>query len=250
MPEDISPQTDETGVIDQLNQTEQPEQPESGSDVDAKVAQLVDRATEAFASQNLDVLDEALFDLGEELGIEIEPPTITIEGKKFPISRLEIGGKNKEELVQALEGKGIKITNEARFMIDSPEFTTQEKSERITTIRLKVSDLGLPDRATTDQIYAKAEELGLDLCPAEVGPYQRLKDQDQPINVWYTIAMRQIADRDGGPSVFDLEHCDGAVWLHGLFASPYGNFWFADRGFMFRLRPSTALKAGKDSLET
>ncbi len=154
---------------------------------------------------------------------------------KIRKSDLEIGGKTKDELVAELKAKGMNIYENAQDMLDSPKFTTQPNPEQIDLVRLKVQDLGLPKGATTDQIYAKAEEFGLELCPAEVGPHQRLKDQDQSLGDWYRIAMKQIADRYGNPSVFYLEHYGDGLWLGYDWAGP-GNRWGAGIEFMFRLR--------------
>ncbi len=150
-------------------------------------------------------------------------------------SDLEIGGRTKDELIAELKAKGIEIYDYAQDMLDSLEFTTQPNPEQIDLVRLKVRDLGFPNGATSDQIYAKAEEFGLELCPAEVGPHQRLKDQEQPLGDWYRIAMKQIADRDGRTNVFNLAHNDDGLWLYYAWAEPVYE-WCADRVFMFRLR--------------
>ncbi len=150
-------------------------------------------------------------------------------------SELEIGGKTKVELVAELKARGIKIYDYAQDMLDSPEFATQSNPEQIDLVRLKVRDFGFPNGATTEQIYAKAEEFGLELCPAEVGPHQRLKDLDQPLAAWYRIAMKQISGRNGLPSVFDLGHNDVRLWLNYSWAVP-GNECDAGLVLMFRLR--------------
>ena len=89
--------------------------------------------------------------------------------------------------------------------------------------------------ATTDQIYARAQELGLELCPPDTGPNYRLKYQDQPMNEWIYIGMKQITARDGRPRVFGLGHGDGGLWLDSAWAKP-GNGWYPVDKFVFRLR--------------
>lgn len=125
-------------------------------------------------------------------------------------------------------------------MLHSPDFTTLKNSEQIDLVRLKVRDLGFSSVAETSQIYTRAEELGLELCPAEVGPYQRLNDKDQPMNNWYWIAMKQITDRGGRPRAFYLEHARRAdgLWLRGDWAR-LAVPWDLDDELVFRLRPST-----------
>ncbi|MCL5407441.1 MAG: hypothetical protein M1429_03025 [Patescibacteria group bacterium] len=154
---------------------------------------------------------------------------------KIRQSELEIGGKTAAELENELKEKKININSYAKDMLHSPDFTTLANSEQIDLVRLKVRDLGFTQNPTTDQIYARAEELGLELCPAEVGPYQRLKDEDQPLGDYYSIAMKQITDRYGYPRVFDLYCIEGGLWLADSWARP-ADKWGPVRGLMFRLR--------------
>ncbi|MGI8420381.1 MAG: hypothetical protein ACR2LN_07125, partial [Candidatus Levyibacteriota bacterium] len=84
-------------------------------------------------------------------------------------------------------------------------------------------------------LYKKAQELGLDLCPAEVGPRMRLAEINQPIGDYYWIAMKQLADSRGNPGVFLVERDESGPWLRGDWARP-GNEWGPRRGFVFSLR--------------
>jgi len=148
---------------------------------------------------------------------------------------LEIGGMGKKQLKQELKNRGININSVCEYMMDSPDFTTQENREQITTICLSVRDLGFSNYATTEQLYARAQEFGLDLCPAEVGPHQRLKDINQSLSDWYLIAMKQLPRRSGSPCVFSLHHGDSGLWLYYYWAGPTRKWDPYDR-FLFRLR--------------
>ena len=94
--------------------------------------------------------------------------------------------------------------------------------------------MGFKNGATTAEIYQKAEKLGLELCPAEVGPGLRLKYLDQPLNEWFLIAMKQISDRGSGPRVFRLVRRADGLWLGGGWAGPGGGWRPTDR-FVFVL---------------
>jgi hypothetical protein len=170
----------------------------------------------------------------------IEHVYISFPEGKIPRETIEIGGKSSQQLEAELKQRGIKISSYAEDMLKSSDFTTLKDPQNIDTIRLKVQDLGLPVNPTTEQIYARAKELGLELCPAELGPYKRLKDTNQPMGEWYYIAMKQIAGRGrvGVPSVFLLEHSGGGLWLDGSWAGP-GRRWDPEYRFVFSLRKET-----------
>lgn len=159
------------------------------------------------------------------------------EGKIIRYS-VEIGGQTAEQLKAALERAGIGIHYYARPLIRRVEFKAAKGPEQINLVRLKVGDLfGDQDVHTTDDIYRKADQLGLELCPAEVGPHLRLKLTDQPINEWLLIAMKQIANSEGRLYVFMLEsqgHGDGLLLSYHL-AEPTKE-WPPECEFVFRLR--------------
>ncbi len=161
---------------------------------------------------------------------------------QFPEGKLRrqevaIGGKTKAELKQELETKGFKTGGYATSMMENKDFVTSPTPEFIDTIRLTVKDLGFTSYTTTREIYEKAEALGLDLCPAETGPHYRLQYTNQPMGEWLSIAMKPIADRRGGPSVFRLNHDEDGMWLYSGYAKP-GDEWNPEYGFVFRLRKS------------
>ncbi|MEK7194505.1 MAG: hypothetical protein AAB660_02350 [Patescibacteria group bacterium] len=156
---------------------------------------------------------------------------------KIRRQQVEIGGKTKEQLQNEMKQAGVNISSYAEDMMKSPNFTTLPVAQALDTVRLKVGDLGLSGYPTTDQVYRKAQELGLELCPAEVGPHLRLQYTDQPMGEWFYVGMKQIADSRGRPRVFDLARDDDGLWLDGYWARP-DNRWDPLGGFVFGLRKS------------
>ncbi len=161
-------------------------------------------------------------------------------GTSFPEGMLkkmeaEIGGKNKKELEKELKENKVWISDYAKSMMNNSDFTTSKKLEQLNLARITVKSLGFPNGATTDEIYKKAEELGLELCPAEVGPQLRLQYLDQPNGEYIFIGMKQISDSVGYPSVFNvLRYDDGRLELDGRSAKP-DDRWGGGRGFVFRM---------------
>ncbi len=158
----------------------------------------------------------------------------------FPEGRIRkesllIGGKTAKQLEALLTEQGIQTSSYAQDMLKSKDFEPLKIPETITTVRLKVEDLGFTNSPTTDELYKRALSYGLELCPAEVGPHLRLKDTKQPLREWYYIGMKQITDRDGDPGVFELERDGDGLWLRSRWARS-DRRWILDDEFVFRLR--------------
>lgn len=141
---------------------------------------------------------------------------------------------NSSELAEkALEEKNIYLTNWGKDILSKTQFSRESQAYEL--VRFTVEQLGLPSGATTDEIYKRAEDLGLDLCPAEVGPQLRLQ---YPGKEWVLIAMKQILVRVGDPHVFDLGSSGARLKLDGRNAKP-GYGWDSGREFVFRFRKET-----------
>ncbi len=150
---------------------------------------------------------------------------------KFKTFKTKIGGKTVEEYKTEIKQKNI-ISKYAEFLLDSKDFTTSKNIEDIDLVRLTVKDLGFPSGATTDEIYKRAEELGLELCPPEVGPALRMA---YSVGEHLRIAMKQITDRGGDPGVFSLRRNGDGLWLSASDAKPAYR-WYAGSNFVFRTR--------------
>lgn len=166
---------------------------------------------------------------------DIEHIYVSFPEGKIERSSLAIGGKSTEVLKAELEAKGIETSNLARDMLGSPDFTVLSEQETVKLVRLPVGALGFTSNPTTDQLFARATELGLELCPAEVGPHQRLKDADQPTTLWYRIAMKPIADHIGYQYLFRLNREDNGLYLNCTPGHP-SHTWDVGEQFLFRLR--------------
>jgi hypothetical protein len=58
---------------------------------------------------------------------------------------------------------------------------------------LSAADLGVPeDGASIRDIYQRANAIGLELCPPDLGPALRLTYLDQPLGEFLHIAMRPM----------------------------------------------------------
>ena len=151
---------------------------------------------------------------------------------RIHFEKLTIGGKTSQELQKQLKENNVKVGERAQGMLKSKNFSTSKRLESLDLVELRVGDLGFLGGATTQDIYYRARKLGLQLCPAEVGPHYRLTHLDQTLNAWKYIAMEPITGSGGGPCVFDVERSAGGLWLDGGWAGP-GDGWGAVARFVF-----------------
>jgi hypothetical protein len=86
------------------------------------------------------------------------------------------------------------LGDSAAEIIGRPAFRLSRARADVDLVVLSVSELGFKDEgATMAEIHARAQQLGLELCPAEVGPQLRLQYLDQPLGEYLHIAMKPIA---------------------------------------------------------
>ena len=167
----------------------------------------------------------------QELPENIEHLYTQFPEKRIKKEHIKIGDKTKDELIQALIQKGVNIPNGAQIILNSPDFQTLPKTEDATLICLTVADLRFEHCPTMDEIFQRAQELGLELCPAETGPQYKLQYPEQPAGEWLYVGMKPLNTSNGRLASFVL----GDFWL--------GRFWMSldkrsnsgDK-FAFRLR--------------
>jgi hypothetical protein len=108
----------------------------------------------------------------------------------------------------------------------------------VMTVIMTVRELGFKKGACRGAIYARALELGFQLCPAEVGPALRLAYPDQPKSEWLWIAMEPVTGSDGARRFFSVDISGGERWLHANWFDAE-DVWDLDCRFVFvRLRKS------------
>ena len=188
----------------------------------------ITKNTKAYVGQ----LEPGIF---QKLPESLEHVYTSFPEKKIRRDSVEIGGKSKEQLIAEMESSGINISDYAKSMMDNPDFTVGANREEAKLVRLMVADLGFKASATTDQIFERAQALGLELCPPDTGPNYRLKYKDQPLGEYVSIGMKQITDSGGNPSGFNLSRDDGGLWLDDDWAKP-SNTWNPGSEFVFRFR--------------
>lgn len=139
------------------------------------------------------------------------------------------------DLYHALVTSGCRVTDSAKDMFGDPQFTVATQETEVVLVAVSVAKLGFKRGATREDIYKRAQELGLELCSAEVGPQLRLQYKDQPECEWLYIAMNPTIGLCGLLRVFSVcRNADGR-WLDCCrYGRPDGT-WDADHRWIFLL---------------
>lgn len=165
------------------------------------------------------------------------------------VSRIvRIGGKSKSQLRHELELAGVKLNPAGEELFANAAFTTAAESFQVECVELSVNDLGFTTGVTFEALASIAAELGLALCPLEVGPHLRLQYLDQPEGFLgqppsqhcappgsLTIASPPLNDEYETPKGFYLRKTCGELWLRGYWSGPEQLWSPADR-LVFCLR--------------
>lgn len=127
--------------------------------------------------------------------------------KVIRLPNLIIGGKKAEKLLQKFSATlGIgRISDWALQMVSSEEFETLRRPETVGLLIATPLAMGLTGESTTEQIYARAKELGWDICPPETALYLTMSMQELPLQGAYNIAMDQIHSPFGHPDIFQIQ---------------------------------------------
>lgn len=154
-----------------------------------------------------------------------------------------IGGFTKTELLHELQKNFISMNPLAEQLFASALFAMTQTQYTVKTVELAVGNLGFRQGATISKINARAREIGLGLCPLELGPYLRLHYLEQPEgylpsrqnqapNGSITIASAELTADEDFPKGFYLRRIKGVLWLRG-YRSGADHVWEPDDYFVF-----------------
>jgi hypothetical protein len=112
----------------------------------------------------------------------------------------------------ALDAARMRAGESADEILGRPAFPYSKTSSELDLVVLTAADLGFEKGSVpVVEIYRRALQSGLELCPAEVGPQLRLQYATQPVGEFLHIAMQPIATWRG--DLVDLTVANGGAGL-------------------------------------
>jgi hypothetical protein len=121
----------------------------------------------------------------------------------------------------ALDSAKIKIGDSADEILGRPAFPYARTKTDVELAVLSAADLGVEsDQASLAEVYQRARQAGLELCPAGVGPQLRLEYRNQPLGEALDIAMEPVATYRGDPTILTLVNWGTGLMLIGRDGRP------------------------------
>jgi hypothetical protein len=80
----------------------------------------------------------------------------------------------------------------AEQILARPAFAMNPAEVDVDLVVVSAAEPGTPTETSLADVYARAQERGLALAPAEVGPQLRLQYFDQPIGEFLHVGMNPI----------------------------------------------------------
>jgi len=137
-----------------------------------------------------------------------------------------------------LDRRGMKVGHWADRMLDNVIFTYAKRETAVNLVQVTIAELGFGhENVTTQQIYARAKERGLDICPTEVAPQLRLQYEDQPEEDWLVVATEHFAFSAAGGDLqlFEVKHTEDGLWLDSFCDARHIWPWNLSTPFVFVL---------------
>ena len=138
--------------------------------------------------------------------------------------------KNAAAICKAIRNAHVAMSKHTSRLLNNNAFTVATEKIEVDLVSASLDELGLNDKAQYSDICQKGRRLGLDLCPAEIGPQLRLQYMDQPEGEHLRIAMEPIANSPDNSCkfYFIVGHSDGGRFLNtGIDmpdAAPFGKY--------------------------
>jgi hypothetical protein len=160
---------------------------------------------------------------------------------------LQVGTTSRPRLLEELQSGGVHLNASARTLLDDAAFD-HPTPQSITVVQRSLKELGLAAGAPLPLVFEAAQDHGLDLCPADTGPYLRLAWRTQPNapdaimsngrapTGSVTVAASVLREDDEYPKGFYLRVIDHRLWLRG-YRCDLAYAWDADDSFVFALPP-------------
>lgn len=144
--------------------------------------------------------------------------------------------QNNRALKKTIISSGNRISPWVKDIITNDTFTLSRNKLELDLVAPSIADLGFKDGAYINDVYSYISRIGLEICPAEVGPQLRLQYTDQPADEVLFIGMKPVLS-EHGLALFQLRHQINRLSLEAChIVNPANHTWKAHYRVVF-VRP-------------
>ncbi|TAK96391.1 hypothetical protein EPO05_01935 [Patescibacteria group bacterium] len=153
-----------------------------------------------------------------------------ILNKAFWIETL-VGGFKKDELKAEFVKRQLPYVHDedeeknaeaVLQMLEKKEFELVSHRKKLDLVAINAAAIGLAKNATPEEIYQKAEEMGLGLCPPEAAFQLSAKSTPDFVMLFgLRLGMRQIPDAKGRSTVLGVERLRGRGMIFTSWEEPH-----------------------------
>jgi hypothetical protein len=147
-------------------------------------------------------------------------------------TEISIGGVTREQLIQRLMDAGIQFNEYAHILFKHSSFTPDNHIFNVKLVKVTLTDLGLNNPCSFQDIIDKGLSLGLQLCPLYLAAFLRLEYLDQADGPYLTIASPRPEIDEAYPTGFYIRNLQGSLWLRGYRVEGEAE-WPLDNEFVF-----------------
>jgi hypothetical protein len=141
--------------------------------------------------------------------------------------------KSVKDLCTAVTNEGHRINDYALSVTKNKKFAVATEECDIELFTATVAELGFPDGARVDAIYARLDELGFGKCPDETALQLRRAYANQPMNEWRIVISEPLTDSYGSLKVLYVYRHYFGSWVDSIYAYP-GSAWSGGLRLVFR----------------
>jgi hypothetical protein len=120
----------------------------------------------------------------------------------------------------ALDAAKMKIGDAADEILGRPAFHYVKEKVEVELTLVSAAELGVETESPLSEVYQRATQFGLTLCPPEVGPQLRLDYRNQPVGESLLIAMEPVKTYHGEPTILSLMNFGSGLALVGSDGRP------------------------------
>jgi hypothetical protein len=146
---------------------------------------------------------------------------------------ITVGGCDREQLIRRLVDAGVQFNAYAHALFENPAFAPSETTEAVRLVKIKISDIGVAEPCSLEDVLDRASAVGLKPCSLDLAAFLRLEYLDQPAGPYLTVASLRAATDEKQPCGFYIRNNAGSLWLRGYQVD--GKIeWPKENEFVFR----------------